>query len=331
MASSSQSSARASSISPSSTRVPGPSFLTTMWQRFELDPETKFDIVGEFREYEDVKWARRQFKKRHLMPLLQPVYHLYHPRFVRLFYQNLKFDTDQPEVLSSSIDGVEFQITIGDIEEALGCPHESPSPRYTEPPVFDLHMIVQDMCDGAYENRKRNCTSKAKLPSRLWLVDTVLKKNVCPMGHKIQRTGPFLAALYAFHKKHWFSAPQLIWGQMYKCWEDYVDKRLIKEKSKLPFPYLITKLVINKGFEMEARHNVANAFPVFTVKEWHRSISHMRPRVPAPAQDIEMEEAAAEMAEGEPSVRQGDRVPISQSEYELLQAQFESISVARQL
>jgi hypothetical protein len=111
MASSSQSSARASSVSPSSTQVPGPSFLTTMWQRFELDPETKFDIVGEFREYEDVKWARKQFKKRHLMPLLQPVYHLYHPRFVRLFYQNLKFDTDQPEVLSSSIDGVEFQIS----------------------------------------------------------------------------------------------------------------------------------------------------------------------------------------------------------------------------
>jgi hypothetical protein len=56
-----------------------------------------------------------------------------------------------------------------------------------------------------------------------------------------------------------------------------------------------------------------------------RSISHMKPRAPAPAQDVEMEEAAAEMAEGEPSVRQEDRVPISQSEYELLQAQFERI------
>jgi hypothetical protein len=84
-----------------------------------------------------------------LMPLLQPVYHLYHPRFVRLFYQNLIFDEDQPEVLSSTIDGIEFQITVGDIEEALGCPHASPSPRYTEPPEFDVHMIVQDMCDGA--------------------------------------------------------------------------------------------------------------------------------------------------------------------------------------
>jgi hypothetical protein len=57
---------------------------------------------------------------------------------------------------------------------------------------------------------------------------------------------------------------------MYKCWEDYVDKRLIKEKSTLPFPYLVTKLVLNKGVEMEDRHYVANAFPVFTVKDWHR-------------------------------------------------------------
>jgi hypothetical protein len=143
------------------------------------------------------------------------------------------------------------------------------------------------------------------------------------LGHKIQRTGPFFAALYAFHKKHWFLAPQLIWSQIYKCWEDYVDRRIIKEKSRLPFPYLVTKLLINKGFEIEERYNVANAFQLYTEGDWNKSISHMRPRVPAPAQDVIMEEAAPEMAQGEPSTSQGDRSPISQSEYELLQAQFE--------
>jgi hypothetical protein len=234
-------------------RSPGedsPLFITFQWQHFELNPKTKFDIVEAFREIEDVKWARKQFRKRKLMPLLQPVYHVYHPRSVRLFYQNLTFDEDQPRVLSSSIHGIEFQVTVEDIEEALGCPHACPSPRYTEPPEFDVHMIVQDMCDGAYADRKNNCTSKAKLPSRLWLVDTVLKKNACPMGHNTQRTGEFLVALYAFYRKHWFSAPQLIWGQMHKCWDDYVNKRLIRDNSKLPFPYLVTKLVVSKGFEI---------------------------------------------------------------------------------
>jgi hypothetical protein len=325
MASSSQNSARSPSISPSGTQEPESSYFTTDWQRFALDPETKFDIVGRFRELEDVKWARKQFRKRHLMPLLKPVYHLYHPRFVRLFYRNLKFDTDQPGVLFSEIEGEEFQVTVEDVAEALGCPHENFSTHYTEAPAYDLHMIVQDMCDGAYENRKRNCTSKAKLPSRLWLVDTVLKRNVCPLGHKIQRSGPFLAALYAFHKKHWFSAPQLIWSQIYKCWETYVDKRIITEKSKLPFPYLITKLLVNKGFEIEERHFVSNKFQLYTEGDWNKSVSHMRPRVPAPVQDEEMPDAAAEMAQGEPSAPQGDRAPISQSEYELLQAQFDRV------
>jgi hypothetical protein len=227
--------------------------------------------------------------------------------------------------LSSTIDGIEFQVTVGDIEEALGCPHACPSPRYTEPPEFDVHMIVQDMCDRVYADKKNNCTSKAKLPSRLWLVDTVLKKNACPLGHKIQRTSEFLAALYAFYRKHWFSAPQLIWGQMHKCWDDYINKRLIGQNSTLPFPYLVTKLVVNKGFEIQATDNVANKFPVFGLPQWNRSISHMKPRAPAPTQDVEMEEAAAKMAEGEPSVRPEERVPLSHSEYELLRADLEKI------
>jgi hypothetical protein len=326
MASSSQNSARSPSISPSRTQEPEIPYLTAEWQRFPLDPETKFDIVGSFREIDDVKWARKQFKNRHLMPLLKPVYHFYYPRFVRLFYKNLNYDTAHPGVLFSEIEGEQFQVTVEDIAEALRCPHENFSPtRYTEAPDFDLHMIVRDMCDGVYENKRRNCTSKAKLPSRLWLVDTVLKRNVCPFGHKIQRSGPFLAALYAFHRKHWFSAPQLIWSQIYKCWEMYVDKRIITEQSKLPFPYLITKLLITKGFATEEGHIEANNFQLYTEGDWRRSVSHMRPRAPAPAQDEDMPDAADEMAQGEPSAPQGDRAPISQSEYELLQAQFERV------
>jgi hypothetical protein len=326
MASSSQASARAPTKSPSGARIPGPSFLSEDWQRFGLAPETKFDIVGKFREHEDVNWARRQFKLRHLMPLLQPVHHFYHPRSVRVFYQNLTFDSDQPGVLCSEIDGFELQVTIDDIAETLGCPHENfSSTRFTEPPEFDLHMIVQDMCDGAYENQRRNCTSKAKLPPRLWLVDTVLKRNVCPLGHKIQRSGRFLAALYAFHKKHWFSAPQLIWSQIFKCWEMYVDKRIFTDTSKLPFPYLVTKLLIRKGIDIQEERNGKNNFPLYTEGDWKKSVSHMRPRVPAIAQDEDMPDAADEMAQGEPSAPQGDRAPISQSEYELLQAQFDRV------
>jgi hypothetical protein len=79
--------------------------------------------VGAFREDEDVKWARKQFRRRQLMPLLQPTHDVIHHRFVRLFYQNMTFDSDKPAVLSSTISGIEFEVTIENIADALGCPH----------------------------------------------------------------------------------------------------------------------------------------------------------------------------------------------------------------
>jgi hypothetical protein len=116
-------------------RAPGSNspFTNNLWQHHELNPETRFDVVGAFREDEDVKWARKQLRRRQLMPLLQPAHDVFHQRFVRLFYQNMTFDSDKPEVLSSTINGIEFEVTIEDIAEALGCPHECPSPRFTEP------------------------------------------------------------------------------------------------------------------------------------------------------------------------------------------------------
>jgi hypothetical protein len=99
-----------------------------------------------------------------LMPLLQPAHDVIHQRFVRLFYQNMTFDSDKPEVLSSTISGIEFEVIIEDIAEALGCPHECPSQDFTEPlPEVDLHMIVQDKCDGEYADSKNNCTRQSCL------------------------------------------------------------------------------------------------------------------------------------------------------------------------
>jgi hypothetical protein len=164
----------------------------------------------------------------------------------------MTFDSDKPEVLSSTIKGIEFESPLKTLWKHLAAPMSALLPRFTEPPPeVDLHLIVHDMCDGEYADTKKNCTTKAKLPSRLWMIDTVLKRNVCPLGHKTQRTGDFLAALYAFYKKYWVSIPQLIWSQMFKCWEDKVDKGLLGPKRPaLPFPFLVTKLVLSKGLSL---------------------------------------------------------------------------------
>ena len=72
---------------------------------------------------------------------------------------------------------------------------------------------------------------------------------------------------------------------------------------------------------------------VFGEHQWTLSISHLPRRDPVVAPDAEMEDAAAtdqpaaeptaEMAEGESSTQ--GRVPLSHTEYELLQAELEKI------
>jgi hypothetical protein len=107
--------------SPDSLDHPG-EFIQREWQQKLLNVETRFDIVGAFREKEFVKWAYRQFKKRNLLSLLKPADDFFYPPFVCVFYQNLTYDTDNPAYLSSVVLGQHVYVSIEDIASALGCP-----------------------------------------------------------------------------------------------------------------------------------------------------------------------------------------------------------------
>ena len=75
------------------------------------------------------------------------------------------------------------------------------------------------MCVRQYADDKNNAGSWSKLPPQLWLVDFILQRNVCPLGHKTQRHDQLIQALYAFHKGHWYSIPSIIWNQIHKFWD----------------------------------------------------------------------------------------------------------------
>jgi hypothetical protein len=151
-------------------------------------------------------------------------------------------------------------------------------------------------CVGRYANKHRNCTSKSKLPPALRFVDSVLQKNVCPLGHKIQRRGAFLQALYAVHRGYWFSAPALIWDQMHKCWDGMINKCTKNANTwSLPVPCLVTKLLQAKGVVFLDEDHTLTDFPQFRVPQWNQSVSHM-PIMEAEAHD-DNESATEEMDE----------------------------------
>jgi len=200
-----------------------------------------------------------------LLPLLKPTSDFFYPSFVRVFYQNLTYDTDNPAYLSSVVLGQHVYASIDDIANALGCPTTDPRGRFDEyPPHYDLHFIIRDMFGGAYDDIRRTCVKRAQLPPHLLLVDSVFKKNVCPLGHKAQRIGDILVALYAFEKKYWVSIPWLIWRQMHKSWEDMIEKKLANAAQRpFPFPCLVTKLVIDSGIPLPEQANLDRNILVF--------------------------------------------------------------------
>jgi hypothetical protein len=216
-----------------------------------------------------MKWVVRQFKKRCLLPLLRPANDSYYAPFFRLFYQNLRYDTEAPTFLSSTIFYQHIYVGVSEIADAINCPSDDPSGRFGEyPPHCDLHFIVTSKFGGIYGDSKSTCIKIAQLPPSLLLVDSVLKRNVCPLGHKAQRIGDILTAFYVFEEKYWVNIPELIWKQLHKCWEDMIEKRLVSASQRpLPFPCLITKLTIDNGIPILERVPIDMNIPVFGITQ----------------------------------------------------------------
>jgi hypothetical protein len=216
--------------------------------------------------------AVQELKNQGLKRLFKPVASIAYERLVREFYEHLSYDCDQPDILVSSIDGREVEVTIADVVAVLKCSHEPPEsdvPWLKCPPMLTLDDIVSDMCEGQYADSHRNVASKMKIPQNLLFIDMVLYRNVCPLGHKTQRRDIFLNALYAFHRGFWCSIPEIIWRQIQKFW-DGVHHRAVEHTKTwgLPFPFLITHILRKKGIKGSPADGPITESPFFDSIQW---------------------------------------------------------------
>jgi hypothetical protein len=165
--------------------------------------ENTFAIKEELSNNEATSWAVKELKRQGLKRLFKPVASTAYERLVRTFYEHLRYECSRPDILFSSIDGIEVEVTIADVAAVLKCSHE---PLESDVPwleclsMLTLKDIIFDMCEGQYADKHRNAASKTKIPQNLLFIDIVLYRNVCPLGHKTQRRDLFLSALYSFHR-----------------------------------------------------------------------------------------------------------------------------------
>jgi hypothetical protein len=176
--------------------------------------ETSFAIKDEFSKNDATGWVVQELKNRGLKRLFKPVASTTYERLVRIFYEHLRYECNWPDVLFTSIDGIDVEVTTADVAAILKCSHEPPEsdvPWIDCPSMLTLEDIVSDMCEGQYADTHRNAANKVKIPPNLWFIDVVLYRNVCPLGHKTQRRDIFLSALYSFHRGFWCSILEIIW------------------------------------------------------------------------------------------------------------------------
>jgi hypothetical protein len=96
------------------------------FQSRKLILETSFAVKKYFSKSEATSWAVQQLKRRGLKRLFKPVTSTAYESLVWSFYENLKYDYNQPDVLSSSIDSRDIEVTVADIAAALSAIQSSP-------------------------------------------------------------------------------------------------------------------------------------------------------------------------------------------------------------
>jgi hypothetical protein len=146
-----------------------------------------FAIKEGFFNNEATSWAVQELKHRGLKRLFKPVAFTTYEHLVWTFYEHLRYECSQLDVLFSSIDGINVKVTIADVAAGLKCNHKPPEldiPWIDYPSMLTLEDIVSNMCEGHYVDMQRKAASKGKIPLNLWFIDMVLYRNVCPLGHK---------------------------------------------------------------------------------------------------------------------------------------------------
>jgi hypothetical protein len=139
--------------------------------------ENTFTIKEEFSNNEATSWAVEELKLWGLKRLFKPAASTTYERLVREFYKHLRIECDHPDILFSSIDGREVEVTIADVVAILKCSHEpfELDVLWLEcPSMLILEDIVSDMCEGQYADNHRYAASKTKIPRNLLFIDVVL-------------------------------------------------------------------------------------------------------------------------------------------------------------
>ena len=110
-----------------------------------------------------------------------------------------------------------------------------------------VHVISRDVTAGSILFRRQP-------PPSMLLIDHILRCNIFPLQHTVQRRGAILKALYRISEGYWFSPAELLMTSLF-YFEDKVHRRNQTRAEAIPllFPRLLFQILEPLGFLEEPR------------------------------------------------------------------------------
>ena len=173
-----------------------------------------------------------------LEPFLTPR-RFFYPRVVIEFYHMmtsmrephltaLHFSIDGwPGILKASDITTTFNllVVLANSAEYRQWPHRLPKEM--------VRLLSEDITDGSVLFRRQ-------LPPHMLLIDHILRSNLFPLQHTVQRRGAILEALFRISEGYWFSPAELIMTSVFH-FKDKVHRRSLSQAESTPllFPRLL--------------------------------------------------------------------------------------------
>ena len=185
----------------------------------------------------------------HLKPFMTPC-RFYYPRVVIEFYHTMTSRREaNPTALHFSIDSRPGILRASDITAALHLPVVlSNAVDYRQWPHPSTREMVRLISMDATVLFRRH------LPQRMILIDHILRSNIFPLQHIVQRRGAILEVLYSISEGYWFSPAELIMTSLFH-FEDKVHRQSLPRAESMPllFPRLLCQVLEHIEFPAKPR------------------------------------------------------------------------------
>ncbi|RVW66841.1 hypothetical protein CK203_065800 [Vitis vinifera] len=229
--------------------------------------ELCFDVAA-FRLQPQLRDSFHLLRRYHMEQLLTPR-DFFYPRVAMDFYQSMTtHHVRDPTVIHFTIDGRHGILGARHIAEALRIPYEPARPEdyqvWTNPSPSDIVRILsRGASTGQYLQRK-------ELPPSMFFIDALLRHNIFPLQHWVQRRGALLEALYRIYEGFFFGPHHLIMAALLYFEEKVHQKKLLRADAiPLLFPRLLCQILEHLGYPTEPQFERKRICrEIFTLDKW---------------------------------------------------------------